>query len=521
MNKNKSTFRMYKTKGDYRLIPIYNNCQIALNQILNNKSYTSQLKKIELNNVIFNKNFNKKIVRPKLAGDLWKEIKNIVGNPLIGKVPDSWYTYMIYHNIIQLLKSRSEQIKIYNLLKQNDFKIDSVLRNNLKENNLFPTNAYLKVLRKARQMPTLPKSKKFIMDFSVSTKQMFKISEDQLGYDIKIHSYQEAKKKNISQWINVDIYLPPYIRESFNGRIAKPQFYYDNSLDDYVFAIPCEIDIKKNNFKNILGVDLGLVKPYSATVIYENGNISNEYTPSNELLRLNNKHKNLNRQINNLYNKIERVKAYNQTSLKQELRLNEYKLTRNKRTRLKNNMAKLIAVELVTIALKNECGTIHLEKLNWLNSKGNKWQHSLIQTKISELAELYGIKVKLVSCSNTSKTHPITKEKGIELKRDILFSNGDRIDRDKLASINIGIRSTNISILKFALKHQQSIRLRRSVSRKKLIKQNILKTIGDNKIALFSHNKATLDFALVSLTKNMLTYSNVYFPRKLHIAINF
>ena len=70
------------------------------------------------------------------------------------------------------------------------------------------------------------------------------------------------------------MYLPTYIRESFTGKTAKPQFYWDNNKDEFVCAIPCEIKKIPNEYENIMGVDLGKIKVYSATVVRKDDTIS-------------------------------------------------------------------------------------------------------------------------------------------------------------------------------------------------------------------------------------------------------
>lgn len=105
-------FRMYKTKGPDLLLPLYNILQGELDRILASPTYVEALSKIELKY----KNENGK-EQSKLNGMLWREIHEIVGASLTGKVPDAWYIRILYHNIISLLKSRQEQIKIYEILK--------------------------------------------------------------------------------------------------------------------------------------------------------------------------------------------------------------------------------------------------------------------------------------------------------------------------------------------------------------------------------------------------------------------
>lgn len=52
-----------------------------------------------------------------------------------------------------------------------------------------------------------------------------------------------------------------------------------------------------------------------------------------------------------------------------------------------------------------------------------------------------GIKQYKVPATNTSKIHPITNEIGKEIGRDIVFSDNTKIDRDRLATLNIGQRT--------------------------------------------------------------------------------
>ena len=46
--KEKKVFRMYKTRGSEKLLPIYNKLQKELNLILSNKFYKEELMKIDL-----------------------------------------------------------------------------------------------------------------------------------------------------------------------------------------------------------------------------------------------------------------------------------------------------------------------------------------------------------------------------------------------------------------------------------------------------------------------------------------
>ena len=98
--KEKKVFRMYKTRGSEKLLPIYNKLQKELNLILSNKFYKEELMKIDLKYID-----NEGKERNKLPGTIRDEIIEIIGKRLVGEVPSTWYVRILIHNIISLLKS--------------------------------------------------------------------------------------------------------------------------------------------------------------------------------------------------------------------------------------------------------------------------------------------------------------------------------------------------------------------------------------------------------------------------------
>ena len=539
--KNKDiVFRMYKTKGPDLLLPLYNILQGELDRILSTPTYVEALSKIE-----FKYKNEKGKELSKLNGMLWREIHEIIGDSLKGKVPDAWYIRILYHNIISLLKSRQEQIKIYEILKSNQYKIDSALRDKLVQEKLYPTNSYLETLAAAKDMPVLPKRKTFILDFSVSDKQMFRVGKNSNVYEIKIHSRKEVKDYNLETgWISFEMYLPTYIRESFTGKTAKPQFYWDYNKDEFVCAIPCEIKKLPNEYENVMGVDLGKIKAYSATVVHKDDSISDEYIPTEELQNLVDKLKRMNQHIKSVYEKRKLSSKYGNFTNRQARRKLDYKRSRNKRTKLQFAIARLVAVEVVNIAIKEQCKEIHLENLSWIKSSGGKWNFSQMQACIEEVAELFSIKVVKVSAKNSSKTNPVTLEIGAISNRDVIFKNGQKVNRDQLASLNLALREPKkqkqrkIKILNirdsiviqrqsrrfnnYLMKksvmpeikskrkiHKEYLRAKQVSSRPDLIKKE------NKKIVMFSHDKAKSNFAIVSVYKSSNFKLKFYFTNNL------
>ena len=533
-------FRMYKTKGPDLLLPLYNILQGELNRILSIPTYVEALSKIELKY----KTENGK-EQSKLNGMLWREIHEIIGDSLKGKVPDAWYIRILYHNIISLLKSRQEQIKIYEILKSNQYKINSTLRNKLAQDKLYPTNSYLENLAASKDMPVLPKRKTFILDFSVSDKQMFRVGKNSNVYEIKICSRKEIKDNNLETgWLSFEMYLPTYIRESFTGKTAKPQFYWDHNKEEFVCAIPCEIKKLPNEYENVMGVDLGKIKVYSATVVHKDGTISDEYVPTEELQNLVDKLKRMNHHINSVYEKKKRSYKYGNFTKRQDRRELDYKRSRNKRTKLQFAIARLVAVEVVNIAIKEQCKEIHLENLSWVKSSGGKWNFAQVQACIEEVAELFSIEIVKVGAKNSSKTNPVTLEIGKVSNRDVIFKNGQKVDRDQLAGLNLALREPKklkqrkiktlnirdsvviqrqsrrfnnylmkksvMSEIKSKRKiHKEYLKAKQTSSKPDLIKKE------NKKIVMFSHDKAKSDFAIVSVYKSSNLKLKYYFVNNL------
>ena len=543
-NKTKDTvFRMYKTKGPDLLLPLYNILQRELDRILATPTYVEALSKIE-----FKYKDENGEEQSKLNGMLWREIHEIIGDSLKGKVPDAWYLRILYHNIISLLKSRQEQIKIYEILKSNQYKIDSTLRDKLAQEKLYPANAYLEILANSKDIPVLPKRKTFILDFSVSDKQMFRVGKNSNAYEIKIHSKKEVKDYNLETgWISFEMYLPTYIRESFTGKTAKPQFYWDHNKDEFVCAIPCEIKKLPHEYENVMGVDLGKIKVYSATVVRKDGSISDEYIPTEELQNLVDKLKRMNQHINSVYDKKERSYKYGNITDRQKRREQDYKNSRKKRTKLQFAIARLVAVEVVNIAIKEQCKEIHLENLSWVKNSGGKWNFAQVQACIEEVAELFSIKVVKVSAKNSSRTNPVTLEIGTVSNtvsnRDVTFKDGQKVDRDQLAGLNLALREPKkqkqrkiktLNIRDSVVIQRQSRRLKnylmkksftRLKSNRKIHKEYLkAKQVSskpdlikkeDKKIVMFSHDKAKSDFAIVSVYKSSNLNLEYYFTNNL------
>lgn len=508
--KNNELIRSFQSKAPAFIEPIYQLLQTVLNNILANQDYAKQLINIKLTRI--NEKGNEV---NKQRGELWREIQTITGNPLTGLINNaSWYMRIIEANILSLIKSHQQQVEIYKLLQKHDFVIDQSLRDDLTDNGYYPTNISLQSLVKAKQIPDMPNHSVLKLNYAFADKQLFTMDDNQLC-SLQIMSKAEAKKQGVSDRKKFQLYLPSYLRNANIVKICKPVFVYNKKIGQIMCQVPYIFKpIKHRHMTNILGVDLGRVKLYSATVLYQNNHYSNEYIPGSRLNHLNDQLAKLNSSINCLYSKMQRSKNNpNLNSKLQERRYLEYTNSREKRTRLREQIEWLIADELINIAIKQHCKEIHLENLTWINNRGGKWDFSMVVQHIRYVAEMHSIIVKLVNCKNTSKKHPITGELGKVSKRNIVFRDLT-VDRDQLASLNIALTQSGQEITDFH--KRKSVRTHFKSRRKQNYnaKKQVLSFKGNSQIVVFLHDTVKHILTFMQLNKNTCDLDNNLANRK-------
>ena len=426
----KGKYRTFLISMPSELIPIYDFVQRKLNQFLSDSVFRSKLLALDFS---------------KHRGNVWRDIRDIAGKGELaswkGEIPNPvWYFYMLCDNLLRIVKSKDNAIVCFNALKNNGNKIDQDLFELLNDQGIYPTVGFLRNLKRSDEPPTIAKKATFVMDYSVSAKQNCqRIADNIFGFN-----YESGK------YLTYEVVIPLSMRKNLTGRIAKPRFIKRKSDGRYVGHCSYHVDIPTVKGQNILGVDLGKKKLFSSVVLYSDGDYSDEIINSRLSRRIDEK---LKRKLKDL----ERLLAKNKTledlinrdinlfnSHLEEIRqnrVNQIMELRGNISHTKRYIAKLIASEVVSIAKENDCKEIHVENLSWLESNGGRWNHSEIQDFITEFAELEGIKVVKIYAKHTSSAHPITGELGKKRNRNIQFQNGDVIDRDLLASINIAKRN--------------------------------------------------------------------------------
>ena len=410
----------------------------------------------------------------------WKTGDYIINNP-------SWHWRILAENIRSTMSSLVLRRKIYSILEKYDFVLteDCQLElETLKKDSYF-SPFVVENIQRSKSWPSMPTHIGFKLDYAFSSGQMFKMSDDYLC------SFQNED----GTWTDVQLVVPGTIREEFTGKLLKPVFI-KRSDGQYIGHARYCIEPKSNpNAKNILGVDIGDVKPYSVVVLYSNKTVSSELLPSRQVFKLSAKISQLLVIAKETSEKVKRVNAYitddiwvrPETILKQENRMDYKNNVRSKITHLKETLVTQEAHELVALAWENNCKEIHIENLKWAKDLRTYWNFADFRRRLEEIAEIYGIKVVLVNPAYTSVTHPITGEHGRKKNRDIYFSSGGVFDRDYLAAINIartkpkGLKYKPIVVKTYKTKSHtpKMYKVDNDNSRKGLIRKRILTIYND------------------------------------------
>lgn len=415
-------YRTFEINFPEWLMPLYDNLQEVLDEMTKDTDYLTYL-------------INNEDLSKKNRGNIWNLMRLHYQEQIkkIDHVNKAWYGNMLCENIRRELYSKVERIQIFELLKEYDFETSSDFYEKLNTKELDYTAGILQNLIRSKERPTAPETITLQMDYSCSASQMFRIDEN----------YKCSIQLTDKSWQDYQIYVPVSVREQYAGEIAKPKFVKDRETGKTNGF--CSYRVKHDThakFKNVMGVDIGMVKLFSASILYPDGNYSKEFVCSKYTDGLTEKLDTLYKERNVLYGKINRSKnnGYEHTE-KNKRRKQNLTFIRNKIKNLKSQIIGESASELVKLALDHELKEIHIENLAWLESKAGKWNHSEFHKKLKSVANLHGIKVCRVSAKNSSKEHPITKEIGKVSGRNIVFFNGEKIDRDRLASINLAVRT--------------------------------------------------------------------------------
>ena len=246
----------------------------------------------------------------------------------------------------------------------------------------------------------------------------------------------------------IHLRLPDNTERFGTGKVCRPTIRLNNK-GQIVFDIAIEHEVKQRETNKVVGVDLGKVEPFVATVIDpEAKHRSAPYYVNykkrfGSLVKKEQQWRDL---VNHLYEKADLCEKHNRVHHAQVLRT-EAKRVSAKATRIKHEISQCIASQVVEIADQNDAH-IAVENLSWLDSKGGRWPHAEIQSRIENTAKRYGLKVTKVSAKDTSKTCSRCGGKtsnNFRTRVGTCNTCGSSLNRDVSASREIALRATSPS----------------------------------------------------------------------------
>ena len=246
----------------------------------------------------------------------------------------------------------------------------------------------------------------------------------------------------------IHLRLPDNTERFGTGKVCRPTIRLNNK-GQVVFDIAIEHEIDERQTNKVVGVDLGRVEPFVATVInpedkYRSAPYHVNYKERlGSLVEKEHQRRDLSR---HLYERADLCEKYNRDQHAQILRT-EAKRVSAKATRIKHEISQCIASQVVSIADQNDAH-ISLENLSWLDARGGRWPHAEIQNRIESTAKRYGLKVVKVNAKDTSRTCSRCGGKvsnNSKTRVGICTSCGFSLNRDVSASREIALRATSPS----------------------------------------------------------------------------
>lgn len=317
-----------------------------------------------------------------------------------------------------LAKSRIQELYLYNLITTVRSYVNSPVETKQPPN--FPLKINLGAVDK--QMVTLSyqeEERELTLSWKVWDKQLLFIFQ----------TPPHIQKYNITK------FCLPTIRENKKGVLV-----WDFAITEHYAPAPHGSDR--------VGIDWGVVKPYTMSILNRNKRLVAVYNPSKLILKLVEKKDILVQEKQNINNKIERLIKYKNHTQHPVLEREAINLAR-KITQLGHQIAKHTAHEITTKISKHHTNTINTENLKWVSgSKGSKagsnhsFQHARLEQATSHSLARVGVKTKKVNPRNTSQKcskcgNVIKHEQG---KRLIHCADCSlTLDRDVNASINIAL----------------------------------------------------------------------------------
>lgn len=240
-------------------------------------------------------------------------------------------------------------------------------------------------------------------------------------------------------WLEIEVEIPHHLARNYITKACQPHIGVKKENGELYISFPVQIEVEKRETSLFLGVDLGVVKPYSVSIVDETGLIVDVVEPSIALSNLARKIERIKKLMSRLYHKRD-VCLRNGYPEKAEAHQRELDIQRTALTRLKAELAIMVGVEVGMIAA--EYGAeVAVENLNF--APNSKWNHKMCQERIRDKSQAAGVSFRKVGAANTSKTCPCGEE-AYQKDRDVICGEHGPTDRDVAAGVEIARRGRDL-----------------------------------------------------------------------------
>lgn len=228
----------------------------------------------------------------------------------------------------------------------------------------------------------------------------------------------------------------------FDGKVSRPTITLENCELLFTFSVISKVERRQTN--RVLGIDLGKVEPFVATVIdpetrkhsaplFAERKVNRQVAASERLFAL----------ADHLARKSDRCRS-SQHEAKADILDTERRRVLAAAGRHKDEATRAVGAQIASLAQKYDA-TPTMERLSFLNSLGGKWNHAEVQSFIENGAKRRGYAAKKVNARNTSQEcsrcgAQVTHSRRNNVCRACRFT----LNRDVAASRNIALRGTKI-----------------------------------------------------------------------------
>lgn len=191
------------------------------------------------------------------------------------------YYRILIEQVRQSVLSLKDRISISRICEKHGYNITDELIADIQKEGITYSTGLLRNICRNKSVPCLNTNILTILDFTVEDNQISSVEvvENSVIYKVRI----------FKDWITIEFPLPPSMR-FFTGKFARPIIQRDKETGELFLRVCYEIPevvmtTSKDN-TGVLSCDIGIVKPFSAVITYEDGSYTAELSPSKEAMSL-------------------------------------------------------------------------------------------------------------------------------------------------------------------------------------------------------------------------------------------